>query len=312
MSSGAGIPLQTVSEILKSRHPNLVDLEFIHLITLGDYFSQHNSVKSKFRLKTFIVGEAISKDINAGNVDFVPSNIYEIPYLFSSEAIGVDIAIIQTSPPDESGFLNLGIITVVADIVIKKAPLVIAEINPNVPVTRGETSIYIDQIDYTIESKVPLIESKNKPTCEIKDKNTDKIGWHIANLIEDDSTVSLHFGPFFDAIACHLKTKKGLRIYSHIVSDWIIDLIEAGTIALDRGENYQRAVTCSGCYGSRRLYDYVNNNPSKIAFALMNSRFTGKSVHGVETRIAGHVICRLTGIVRIFFITFVRPVCLYS
>lgn len=273
LSSGAAMPVKTVSAILKSNHANLIDLEFVHLITLEDYFSKNTAANSNYRLKTFMVGEAISKGINAGNVDFVPSNISEIPYLFSSEAIGIDIAIIQTSPPDESGYLNLGIITIASDLVIKKAPLVIAEINPNVPVTHGQTSIHIDQIDYLIESDQPLIESRKKQIFKIGDKNTDKIGWHISNLIDDDSTVSLHYGPIFDAIAANLKSKKGLRIYTHLVSDWIIDLIESGVIALDRGVDNQRAVTSSCCYGSKKLYNFVSNNPSFEFAPLLNSTY---------------------------------------
>ena len=268
-STGAAIPAQTVSKILKSKHPNLVDLEFIHLITMDDSFNDKEAVKDKYRLKTLIVGEAIGKDVEAGKIDFVPSNLSEIPYLFASEAIGVDVAIIQTSQPDPGGFLNLGIITVVADIIIKKAPLVIAEINPHVPCTHGETSIHMNQIDYIVESDRPLA------TIQTKKYNTvsNRIGWHISNLIEDNSTVSLHAGSLFDAIAAHLKNKKGLRIYSHVVSDWAIDLIESGAIALDRGENYQRAVTCSCCFGTERLYSYVNNNPSFEFAPLLRSTY---------------------------------------
>ncbi|RPI92679.1 MAG: GNAT family N-acetyltransferase, partial [Spirochaetales bacterium] len=139
LSSGPAIPALTVKAIVDSVAKNLLDLEIIQLITLGDYLPSDARQTSKYRLKTFNIGESIIHDISEGKVDFIPANLMEIPLILSSGAVGVDIAVVQTSPPDRRGFLNLGIAIDVANIAIKNADLVIAEINPAVPVTYGET-----------------------------------------------------------------------------------------------------------------------------------------------------------------------------
>ena len=171
---------------------NIRDLEIIQLITLGNYLTSPSEYR-QYRLKTFNIGESISKEIAEGKVDFIPANLMELPYIFLSGAVAVDVAIIQTSVPDDKGFVSLGVAVDVANIVIKQASLVIAEINPNMPVTLGETSLHISSIDYIVESDLPLIERENKPYDEI----VDRIGWNISNLIEDGATVVLHVGRIF-------------------------------------------------------------------------------------------------------------------
>ena len=257
LSSGPATPVKTVNGILNSDHPGLQDLEIIQLITMGDYLISDSPNSYKYRLRTFNVGESITRDVEQGKVDFIPAHLVEIPFIFSSGAIGVDIAIVQVSPPDHRGFMSLGIAIDVANIAIKNASVVIAEVNPYVPVTSGETSIHMDQVDYIIESDVPLLERKRKQYDEI----IDRIGWHISNLIEDGSTVALHVGRMFDSVAAHLVTRRNLKVYSHIISDWVIELVEAGVISMERGMRNISPVSTSYCYGSRALYDYVSRNP---------------------------------------------------
>ena len=256
VSSGVAAPRKVLSAIAGSDARNIRDLEIIQLITLGNYLQPQHGYR-QYRLKTFNIGESISKEIAEGKVDFIPANLMELPYIFLSGAVAVDVAIIQTSVPDEKGFMSLGVAVDVANIAIKQASLTIAEINPNMPVTHGETAIHISSIDHIIESDLPLIERENKPYDEI----FDRIGWNIANLIEDGATVVLHVGRIFSAVAAHLKNKKNLGILTHVLSDWIIDLINSGAISLDRSRYNGGLVTASYCYGSRALYEYVDRNP---------------------------------------------------
>lgn len=257
LSSGPSIPALTVRAIVESDRKNLLDLEIIQLITLGDYLPSDARQSFKYRLKTFNIGESIIRDISDGKVDFIPANLMEIPLILSSGAVGVDIAIVQTSPPDRRGFLNLGVAVDVANIAIKNADLVVAEINPAVPVTYGETSIHMNQVDYMVESTVPLLERERAPY----DPAMERIGWHVSNIIDDESTVVLHAGRMFDAIAKNLHSKKRLGVYTHVISDWVIDLVESGAVSLERGRISGGMVTTSYCYGTRELYDYVDRNP---------------------------------------------------
>ena len=276
LSSGPTIPTRFVTEMVESEKLNLQDLEVIQLITLGPLLSTSPFKGRKYRLKTFNIGESISKQINEGEVDFIPANLVEIPYIFSEGAVDVDIAVIQTSPPNKRGFLSLGIANDVANIVLNYAPMVVAEINPNMPVTHGETLIHIDQVNHIIESDSPLIERERKPYDEVM----DRIGWHIANLIEDGSTVTLYVGRIFDAIASHLHEKRNLGIFTNVISDWVIELIESGAISMKRARYKGGQVNTSYCYGTRALYDYVDQNPV-IEFhpiALLSNPFIIKRV----------------------------------
>jgi len=257
LSSGPATPVKTVNGILNSDNPGMQDLEIIQLITMGDYLRSDTPNSYKYRLRTFNVGESITRDVEQGKVDFIPAHLVEIPFIFSSGAIGVDVAIIQVSPPDHRGFMSLGIAIDVANIVIKNASVVIAEVNPFVPVTYGETSIHINQVNHIIESDLPLLERNQKKYDDI----IDRIGWHISNLIDDGSTVALHVGRLFDSVAAHLVSKNNLKIYSHIISDWVMNLVESGALSMDRGMRNISPVSTSYCYGSRALYDYVSRNP---------------------------------------------------
>ena len=268
LSSGPSIPVHFVSELLNSNHHNLQDLTIIQLITIGNYIT-NDSLNGKYRLKTFIMGESICKDIKEGKVDFIPAQLVEIPFIFAFGAIRVDVAVVQTSPPDKRGFMSLGLAVDVAQIVIKNASIVVAEVNPNVPHTYGETNIHIDQVDFVLDSDYPLIEREHKPINEV----LDSIAWHIANLVEDNSIVTLHVGRIFDAIASRLTSKKGLKIYTLIISDWIIDLIESGCLSTTRGLLNLGPITTSYCYGTKKLYDYVDNNPLVEFIPIMRLTF---------------------------------------
>ncbi len=257
LSSGAAIPRLFVSGVTSSSEPNILDLELIQLITLGDYLKTDSGSSARYRLKTFSTGESIIKRIQSGEVDFIPANLMEIPFIFSRKAQRVDIAVITVSPPDSRGFMSLGIASDVAKIVMKHAKLVIAEVNPAMPVTYGDSFIHADQINFIIESDLSLPERERKPYDEVM----NRIGFHIANLVDDGSTVVLNVGRIFDAIADNLKNKKNLGVFTNVISDWVIDLIESGAVSIDRNRIKGGQVTASYCYGSKKLYDYVSRNP---------------------------------------------------
>ena len=257
ISSGAVTPLKTISMLMESNHGNLSDLEIMQLVIPEIVIPVQNRHPHKYRWRTFNVGEAIAQGIARGNVDFIPSTLAEIPYLFYAGALNINVAIIQTSLPDRNGFVNLGVAADVADLAIKYVPLAIAEMNPHVPITQGETFVHIDQFAACVESDLPLIEKIAAPYDDI----TDRIGGNVATLIEDDSTLALGVGGAFNAIADRLKSKKNLRICSHTLSDWVIGLIDSGALAVDRGMDRRGIIMASYCLGSSRLYDFVSRNP---------------------------------------------------
>ncbi|HOP63215.1 MAG TPA: GNAT family N-acetyltransferase [Spirochaetota bacterium] len=256
LTSGPAIPQLVTRELTSSEKLRNFDLEIIQLFSLGFFLNSSPCVAQNYRLKTFRSGETISENICEGGEDFIPANLVEIPYIFGTKALEIDIAVISTSPPDRRGFMSLGVAIDVAATVIKNASIVIAEVNPNVPVTYGETSIHVDQIDYAIMSEEPLLERERKPFNPVQ----ERIGWHVSNLIQDGSTVVLHVGRIFEAIAVHLMAKRNLGVLTNVVSDWIIDLVEAGAVSVDRRRESGGQISTSYCYGSKELYDYVDHN----------------------------------------------------
>ncbi|MBA4395391.1 MAG: GNAT family N-acetyltransferase, partial [Desulfobacca sp.] len=230
LSSGVAWPIHTVKGILETSDIRSYDLEFIQLFSISDLASLAE-YKNNFHYISFRTGEAIPEIIcHQKGLDFIPVNIMEIPFMFETEIIKVDVAIITASPPDNRGYMSLGVAIDVAKILIRKASIVVVEINPNMPVTYGDTSIHADQVDYIIESHEPLPERRIKSF----DPVVGRIGWNISNIIQDNSTVILHVGSTFDAVANYLKDKKNLGIMTNVISDWVIDLIESGAISLDR------------------------------------------------------------------------------
>lgn len=256
LSSGVAWPAHTVKGILESQDIRHYDLEFIQLYSITGLASLAET-KTNFRYISFRTGEAIPEIIcHHRSLDFIPANLMEIAYMFETGTIKVDLAIITASPPDNRGYMSLGLAIDVARILIGKAATVVVEINPNMPVTYGDTAIHLNQVDYLIESDMPLPEREIKPV----DPVLDRIGWNIANLIPDHSTVILHVGAIFSAVANYLKTKKHLGILTNVISDWVIDLIESGAISLDREKASGGQVSTSYCYGTKALYDYVHQN----------------------------------------------------
>jgi acyl-CoA hydrolase/RimJ/RimL family protein N-acetyltransferase len=268
ISTGPAAPVQILKRLFSSEHSNLVDIEIIQLVILEEYLPGGKTLKSDIRLKTFIVGENIGKELQKGNIDFIPTNIMQIPYLFATNSLGIDIAIIQTSTPDSKGLLSLGIVADVADCIVRTAPIIIAETNPNVPRTFGETTISLEQIDYIIESKRPPI-SRKRPSY---DETLSAIGWNTANLIDDGSMISMQYGGIYEAIGAHLRNKKNLKVFSYVISDWIIDLIEAGAVAPRADADDQSSIITSSCFGTSKLYRYVDNNPLFMFLPLIQSR----------------------------------------
>lgn len=286
LSSGFAWPAFTVIAILNDSNISSYDLEFIQLFSVAELASL-GECNNNFRLISFRTGEGIPETIcHQRRIDYIPANLIEIPYMFETGAISADIAIITASPPDNRGYMSLGISIDVASILIRKAPMVVVEINPNMPVTYGDTSIHVDQVDFIIKSSEPLPERRIKPVDHV----LDRIGWNIANIIQDNSTVILHVGTIFDAVANYLKTKKNLGIVTNVISDWVIDLIESGAISLNREKSTGGQVSTSYCYGTRSLYDYVHQNQlfgfypiAKLADPYMLRRMTNLvSIMNVE------------------------------
>ena len=269
VSSGPATPVKTIRALVESSHGNLVDLEIIQIAALTDIFNGNNKTVQNGRLKTFTVGETISRSFNSGNVDFIPTTMAEIPYLFVSGAVGIDIAVIQTSMPDRRGRVNLGPVNDISSVVIKKAVVTIAEVNPNVPYTGSKTDVSLNKFDYVIESDEPMLTFDSGAY----DDEMRKIGNHVANLVENSSTLSMGPGRISNAIADSLVKRRNLKVYSHVISDWVMVLLENGSIKKSDFFKPHKGIVASSCIGSLKVYSFLHNNNDIEIRSLLTAKF---------------------------------------
>jgi 4-hydroxybutyrate CoA-transferase len=211
----------------------------------------------EFLSNSFFVGAPLRQAIASGQADYVPIFLSDIPGLFTGGVIKLDAALLQLSPPDEHGFCSLGTSADAAKAAADTARLVIAEINEQMPRTRGDNVVRFDRIDAFVASNRPLHEHATAPETP-----TDaRIGEIVAGLVEDGATLQVGIGGIPDAVLARLHTKHDLGVHTEMFSDGIIDLVESGAVTnLLKAVGQGRIVT-SFVNGTRRLYDFVNDNP---------------------------------------------------
>lgn len=256
LGTGCATPLELVKALV-ARARELTDIEIVQLLTRGDAPYATRELANCFPVNSFFISQNVRQIIQEGLGDYTPIFLSDIPKLFKSGRLPLDVALIHTTPPDEHGLCSLGVSVDIVKSAAENARMVVAQVNPRMPRTLGNSMIHVYDIDYLVPVDVPIIE--NEPP-EIR-PGTDEIGEYLAGLIEDGSTIQLGIGRVPQAVAPFLKGKKDLGVHSEMLTDPIIDLIESGVItgklkSLDRGK-----IVTSFVMGSQRLYDYVDNNP---------------------------------------------------
>ena len=264
----AAVP-QVLIEALVEQADRLKDVEILHLHTEGDPTYAKPEYAKSFRVSNLFVGKNIRPYMNYENVDYLPCFLSEVPDLFTSGKKNIDVALIHLSPPDEHGFCTLGTSVDVVQAVLSVAKIVIAQINPQMPRVLGDGFVHISKIDHYIEVNEPIPEFRMPTLSETE----EKIGHHVAELVEDGATLQMGIGTVPDAVWASLENHKNLGIHSEMWSDGALNLIEKGVV-----DNSKKAIhpgkTISGfLMGTRRLYDFINNNPSvvQLNIAYINS-----------------------------------------
>ncbi|MCD6287960.1 MAG: GNAT family N-acetyltransferase [Candidatus Hydrogenedentes bacterium] len=257
VGTGCAQPQQLV-HALADRADELVDTEIIHLLTLGSAPYAKKELISHFQVNSFFISANVRDIIQQGLGDYTPIFLSDIPRLFSSGQLPVDVALIQVTPPDDRGLCSLGISVDIVKSAAENAGMVIAEVNPRMPRTLGNTSISIHDIDYLVHVDEPLIETELPKTDEV----TRQIGEYVASLVEDGSTIELGIGRIPQSVLEFLGEKKDLGIHTEMLTDAVVDLVERGVITGSRKSIDRGKITASFCTGTRLLYDYIDNNPT--------------------------------------------------
>lgn len=237
------------------------DVQLIHYVADKIYPMQEGVPVTRFKHKVFYVGmdeESFYKRGQRQDINFVPISISQVPRLFNLGRFPIDVALVQTTYPDEHGFVSLGISVDITKSAVENAKMVIAEINPNMPWTRGDSFVPVDDIDYMVEVDAPLTPFVHP---KVDEDVSERIARYIASKIDDGSTLQVEMGRYTTGALRYLDNRKDLGIHSDVVTDEIIDLIEKGIITGREKTYYKNRIVTSYCMGTERLYRYIDQNP---------------------------------------------------
>jgi acyl-CoA hydrolase/GNAT superfamily N-acetyltransferase len=256
IGSGAAEPQLLVSA-LAERGTELADTQITHILTLGTAPYTDPRLKDGFRHNALFIGPNVRGAVAEGRADFTPVFLSEVPRLFRRGKLPIDVALIQVSPPDEHGYCSYGVSVDVTKAGAESARYIVAEVNPNMPRTLGDCFIHVSRIHALVPSDESILEA---PAGEM-DEVAQRIGQHIADLIQDGSTLQLGIGTIPDAVLSCLGDKKDLGIHTEMFSDGVIELVEKGVINGSRKNIHKGKIVASFVIGTRRLYDFIDNNP---------------------------------------------------
>ncbi len=256
LTGNCSVPKEVLAALVQ-RAPDLEGVEIVQVLTVGDAEYVSPKMAGHLRVNTLFISSNVRAAVNDGRADFTPAHLSEIPRLFSTDAMRLDAALIHVSPPDEHGFCSYGVEVGVTNTAAQQADLVIAEINPQMPRTLGDSFIHISKIHHAVPVDYPLPEiSMSEPG-----KLSKQIGKQVASLIEDGSTLQMGIGAIPDGVLYHLRDRKDLGVHTELFSDGVVDLYDAGVITNEKKTLHQGKMVAGFLLGTRRLYDFVDNNP---------------------------------------------------
>lgn len=256
-SHAACVPQEIVKALIRNKE-KFSNIEIYHMLCLGEGLYLAPEVKEHFRHRTNFASSISREAIAENRADFMPCFFFEVPYLFRRKQLPVDVAAIQITPPDVMGNCSFGLSCDYTKPAAEEARIVIAEMNEHLPHVGGDNFIHISQIDYIVPCANPLPEIFPAKVGEVE----KTIGEYCAELIEDGATLQLGIGAIPDAVLTLLHHKKDLGIHTEMFTDGVIDLVQRGIINGSRKTLHHGKLVATFLMGSKRLYDFVNENPA--------------------------------------------------
>ncbi len=268
IGTGCGEPqylVHALNDYVSSNPTALFDAEILHVWSLGVAPYAVEKFKRNFRYNSFFVGNDTREAVNKGAADYTPIFLSEVPDLFYQRIIPIDVALIQTSPPDEHGYLRLGVSVDIVKAAAEMASLVIAQVNSNMPHIQGDGFVPVEEVDFIIPHDEPLLEYR----ADVDNELTRRIGRHASRLIQDGDTIQVGYGSIPNAILSALEHKNHLGVHTELLSDGIAELMKKGVIdntrkSIDRGKT-----VAAFCMGKRETYEYLHHNPA-IEFRMID------------------------------------------
>lgn len=261
IATGCGEPQYLVQALIKyvEAHPKaIMDTEIIHIWTLGVAPYGEDKFRPNFRRNTFFVGNNSREAVNKGAADYTPIFLSEVPDLFHRRIIPIDVALIQTSPPDTHGYLRLGVSVDIVKAAVENASLVIAQVNSNVPDVQGDGFLHIEDVDFIISYDEPLLEYETEGDSDI----AQGIGKYVSRLIQDGDTIQVGYGSIPNAIMANLDKKNHLGIHTELLGDGIVELMKKGVVDNTKKRINRGKTVASFCMGKKETYQFIHHNPS--------------------------------------------------
>jgi 4-hydroxybutyrate CoA-transferase len=248
---------ETLVEALIRRAPELYGVEIVHLMTFGCAPYVAPEMTGHFRHNAMFIGANVRDAVNDGRADYTPIYLSEIEGLFESGQMPIDVALIEVSPPDSHGFCSFGVGVDTTLTAARVSDYVVAQINDAMPRTYGDSFIHVNDIDAFVESSRPLCAMPKSSVTELQ----TAIARNVAGLIEDGAVLQTGIGGIPDAVLSLLMDRKDLGVHTELVSDGVIPLIEAGVLTGARKNYKPRKVILGFALGTKRLFEFVDNNP---------------------------------------------------
>ncbi|MFH1982006.1 MAG: GNAT family N-acetyltransferase [Pseudomonadota bacterium] len=256
VGTACATPKALIAE-LESGARRLDDVQMIHFLTDGAIPVVDGVPKTRFLHKVFFVGSDTREAVKQGKADYIPISLARVPNLFRTGRIPLDVALIQVSLPDDHGYVSLGVSVDITRAAVLSAKTVIAEMNPNMPRTLGDSFIPISRIDHFVWVDTPITEYLHPQVDQI----AERIARYAARIIQDNATLQIGLGRIPNEMLRYLSNRRNLGIHSDVITDPVIDLIEKGVITGASKTSHKGKVVTSYCMGTRRLYEKVDNNP---------------------------------------------------
>ncbi len=291
---------QRLVAAMTARAAELRHVEVCHLHTEGDAPYAAPELRESFHTSAFFIGANVRAAVASGEADYVPVFLSEVPALFKRGILPLDVAMVQVSPPDEHGFCSLGTSVDASQAAVETARHVIAEVNPNMPRTHGDGFVHESAFDFAVEVDYPIPEMPPAAPTEA----ARAIGRNVADLVEDGATLQMGIGAIPDAVLAALTGHRDLGVHTEMFTDGVIDLVERGVITGREKRVHPGKLVSSFLMGSRRLYDFVDNNPQVVmlgadyvndtAVIRRNPRVTAIN-SAVEVDLTGQVVADSMG-----------------
>ena len=254
-SHAAGEPSHIIGAMLANRDLYR-DVEIVHMVPMGNCDYAKPGMEPHFWHNSLFVGAKTRETVKSGHGDFTPCYFSQIPNIFG-RTLPLDVAVVHVSPPDSHGYCSCGVSVDYSKTAAEQAKFVIAQVNPQMPRTLGDTFLHVSDFDLVVECDEPIIEL---PPPKITDVER-AIGEHCSSLVRDGDCLQLGIGAIPDAVLLFLKDKKDIGIHTEMFSDGVVELVEAGVINNGKKNFHKGQMVATFLMGTKRLYDFVDNNP---------------------------------------------------